>query len=317
MDMAKQWLHVIDEAVKRIENNEVELGIQALQKIEEHGKTLPEVVLYLADVWYQLGHLERAKALLGETLEANRFADGGMRRDAELLLAEVVLDDGDYERAQSILYKLKEEGVTDTRLFLLLADLYALQDLDEVAVKYLEMAWEQERDNQEIMAALGEMYTRIGRYEEAVRVLGQVDGANLGSLALKARMFAQSGQFEEAYRLYQQVLERDRSPEILFGCGLMAYNLGKLEEARGYIEMLLALEEEYVTAYPLLADIWLALGKTEQAIDALRSYVDLSGFDLDQIRRLTALLNQAGRYEEAREYQRLLDQWDADDEDAR
>jgi thioredoxin-like negative regulator of GroEL len=310
--MPNKWLYVIDEAVKRIENNEVELGLQALQKVQEHGKNLPEVMLYLADTWYRLGHLEQASRLLSDVLEAH--PETPLRRDYQLLMAEIALDLQDFDTAQHLLYDLQESGYNDIQLDLLLADLYALQELDEVAIKYLEQARQKEPDNKEIAAALGELYFRVGRNAEALALMEQAGEQNVGYLLLKGRSLAQNGEFEQAYQVYRQALQLDRSPEVLYGCALMAFHVGHVEEAAELVEALQAVDEEYVASYPLAADIYLSMGKTEKAIRALKQYVDLSGFELEHIRRLIALLTQAGRYEEAKEYQKLHDQWSEEEE---
>jgi tetratricopeptide (TPR) repeat protein len=314
MDMPKKWLYVIDEAVKRIESDEVELGLQALQKVQEHGKELPEVMLYLAETWYRLGHLEQASRLLSEVLETHLDMEPSLLRDCRLLMAEIALDLQDFDTAQHLLYELKETGCDDIQLDLLLADLYALQELDEVALKYLEQARQKEPDNQEIAAALGELYFRVGRTAEALALLEQAGEQSVGYLTYKARSLAQNGDFEQAYQVYRQALQLDRSPEVLYGSALMAFHVGRVEEAAQLVEALQAVDEEYVASYPLAADIYLSMGKTEKAIGALKQYVDLSGFELDQIRRLIALLTQAGRYEEAKEYQKLYDQWNEEEE---
>lgn len=312
--MPKKWIQVIHEAVKKIENNELELGIQVLQKVQEHGKELPEVMMYLADIWYQLGHLNQATNILKDLHTSSAEIPDELRQDAGLLLAEIYLEEGDFEQAQSLLYQLKEEGYQEIQLYLLLADLYAMQDLEEVAVKYLQTALDMDPENDDIRAALGEMYTRLGDMDKTVELLGDSEDHALSTLLLRGRLMAQQGEFEEAYDAYKHAFAIDQSPEIIFGCGLMAFHVGDLNEAKRFIEMLLTVDEEYVTAYPVLSDIYLSNGETEPAIEALKKYVELSGFDLDQIRRLVALLTQSGRYEEAKEYQTLLDQWDTEED---
>lgn len=313
--MPKKWLYVIDEAVKRIENDELELGLTALQKVQEHGKDLPEVMMYLSEVWYRLGHLEEAGELLSDVMEKNPKMEPSLRRECQMLLAEIALDSSDFETAQHLLYECKESGYESIQLDLLLADLYSLQDLDEVAVKYLEQARQKEPDNQDLLAALGNLYFRIGEDDKAMKVLEQAGEESLSLLMIKGRSLAQSGQFEQAYQVFRQALVLDHSPEVLYGCGMMAFHLGRLDEALELINNLQAIDEEYVAAYPLTADVHLSLGHTEKAIDSLKQYVALSGFDLDQIRRLISLLTQAGRYDEAKEYQQLHDLWDEQSEE--
>jgi len=311
--MPKKWLHVIDEAVKKIENDEIELGIQALQKVQEYGKELPEVMLYLADVWYQLGHFETATNLLTDILQ-NEHIGQDMEEKCKLLLAEIALDEGDYDSAQTILYDLKEEGCKDVHLYLLLADLYAVQELDDVAVKYLEIAMQKEPDNEDIKAALGNMYDRMGRFAEAMEQYEELSQIPAHALLMKGRLHAQHGEFEKAYEYFKEAVSAEETVEALYGCGLMAFHLGLLEEAHTYIMKILAQDDEYTVAYQLLADVYLSSGKSDLAIDALKTYVDLSGFDLSYIQRLIALLLQAGRYDEAKEYQKLMDQWDEDEQ---
>ena len=313
--MPKKWLYVIDEAIKRIENDELELGLTALQKVQEHGKDLPDVMMYLAEVWYRLGHLDEAVRLLNDVMEKNPDMEPALRRECQLLLAEIALDSSDFETAQHLLYECKESGFESIQLDLLLADLYALQDLDEVAVKYLEQARQKEPDNQDIMAALGNLYFRIGEDEQAMQLLELAGAESLDLLLTKGRSLAQNGQFEQAYQVFRQALVLDQSPEVLFGSAMMAFHVGRLEEAVELVKNLQAIDEEYVAAYPLAADIYLSLGKTEEAIDSLKQYVSLSGFDLDQIRRLIALLTQSGRYDEAKEYQQLHDSWNEESEE--
>lgn len=313
--MPKKWLYVIDEAIKRIENDELELGLTALQKVQEHGKDLPDVMMYLAEVWYRLGHLDEAVRLLNDVMEKNPDMEPALRRECQLLLAEIALDSSDFETAQHLLYECKESGFESIQLDLLLADLYALQDLDEVAVKYLEQARQKEPDNQDIMAALGNLYFRIGEDEQAMQLLELAGAESLDLLLTKGRSLAQNGQFEQAYQVFRQALVLDQSPEVLFGSAVMAFHVGRLEEAVELVKNLQAIDEEYVAAYPLAADIYLSLGKTEEAIDSLKQYVSLSGFDLDQIRRLIALLTQSGGYDEAKEYQQLHDSWNEESEE--
>ncbi|MGD8189224.1 tetratricopeptide repeat protein [Brevibacillus ginsengisoli] len=313
--MPKKWIQVIHEAVKKIENNEVELGIQVLQKVQEHGKELPEVMLYLADIWYQLGHFNQAAEILRDIHTSTLNLPAELRQDAGLLLAEIYLEEGDFEQAQTLLYQMKEEGSQDVQLYLLLADLYAVQDLEEVAVKYLQTAFDMAPENDDIRAALGEMYSRLGEMDRTVELLNDSEEHALSTLLLRGRMMAQQGEFEQAYEAYKHAFSIEQSPEVMFGCGLMAFYVGDLSEAKRFIEMLLTVDEEYVTAYPVLSDIYLSSGETEPAIEALKKYVELSGFDLDQIRRLVALLTQSGRYEEAKEYQTLLQQWDTEEEE--
>ncbi|WP_289136088.1 lipopolysaccharide assembly protein LapB [uncultured Brevibacillus sp.] len=313
--MPKKWLYVIDEAIKRIENDEVELGLTALQKVQEHGKDLPDVMMYLAEVWYRLGHLDEAVRLLNDVMEKNPDMEPALRRECQLLLAEIALDSSDFETAQHLLYECKESGFESIQLDLLLADLYALQDLDEVAVKYLEQARQKEPDNQDIMAALGNLYFRIGEDEQAMQLLELAGAESLDLLLTKGRSLAQNGQFEQAYQVFRQALVLDQSPEVLFGSAMMAFHVGRLEEAVELVKNLQAIDEEYVAAYPLVADIYLSLGKTEEAINSLKQYVSLSGFDLDQIRRLIALLTQSGRYDEAKEYQQLHDSWNEESDE--
>lgn len=307
--MPKKWLYVIDQAVEKIEQDEIELGLKALQKVQEHGKDIPEVMLYLADVWFRLGHLEESAQLLADLLSKPESMDRKLYQECQLLLAEVALTENDLEQAQTILYQLKEEGYEEAELYLLLADLYAMQDLDEVAVKYMELAHEKEPDNEQLAAALAENYMRIGRQGDALKLLAQVKEPSVDALLFKARTLAQNGEIEQAYVAFVEASAKEQSSEVLYGCGLMAFHLGLLEEAKMYIESLLALDEDYLAAYPLLCDIYLSQGHTGKAIENLKQYVELSGFELDQLRRLIALLQQAGRYEEAREYQKIHDRW--------
>ncbi|MGE5701676.1 MAG: pilus assembly protein PilF, partial [Clostridia bacterium] len=115
--MPKKWLQVIDEAVKKIENNEIELGIQVLHKVQEHGKALPEVMLYLVDVWYQLGHLEEASELVNEILEAHPEMGTELKAEFSLMQAEMALDDGDFDQAESLLFPMLESGYEGIQLY--------------------------------------------------------------------------------------------------------------------------------------------------------------------------------------------------------
>jgi tetratricopeptide (TPR) repeat protein len=178
-----------------------------------------------------------------------------------------------------------------------------------VAAKHLETALSKDPENQEIKTALSEMYIRAGQFGLAGKMLQQVDEPSAASFLFQGRTLAQCGQFEQAYEAFAQAITLDRSAEALYGAGLMAFHIGRLDVARQYVEQLLALDEEYVTAYPLLSDIYLSEGKTEAAIEALKQYVDLSGFDLDHVKRLIALLTQSGRYDEVKQYQQLFDSW--------
>lgn len=312
--MTKQWLHIIDEAVKYIQNNDIELGLAALEKVQTHGKNLPEVMLYLAEVWYELGHLERAKQILFPILQNPSADDQELLEECELLLAEIALEEERYDIAEPLLYGMMERGCPNPRLPLLLADLYIMQGLHEVAVKYLEKAHELQPDEDEIKEALRDLYASTGRMEDALRISGSLKVKNVGALMWEANLRAHRGEFEAAYQLYTEVVQKERHPDAFYAAGMLAFQMGRPEEAVHFLEALLAMEEEYVTAYPVLADSYLSIGKTEEAIRALKTYVNLSGFELHVIKRLIDLLHQSGRYDEAKEYEELYRNWNVDDE---
>ncbi|WP_018922264.1 tetratricopeptide repeat protein [Salsuginibacillus kocurii] len=258
-------------AVEAIENGQVEKGLNILDQLEE---TADHQQLFdIASLYQQLGRADKAKPIITNLLSYYPDED-----ELFVFAAELEIDLDQEEEAIEWLLEIKEGSNTYLQAQILLADLYQLQGLDEVAEQKLKRALEHSPDEPVLLAGLGDFHLERGDFNKSIPYLKQAEQKGFqfpdGSLDLRlAEAYSATGQFEEALKYYERGLDEKTELSAIFGYGYTALQVGDYQLAAKQFEELKRRDYEYVTLYPYLARAYEgqemfkeALGACEQGL---------------------------------------------------
>ncbi|WP_147393759.1 tetratricopeptide repeat protein [Ammoniphilus oxalaticus] len=260
----------IERAIEQIQTGEVEEGLGQLRGMLAYARQDPEVAFQLADIFYELGHLDTALTLLLELEPFFHDVSTDMQIEIRALRAEMLIDVGQLDQAMGELLQCLELEPDHIGVSVLLADLYLMQNLPEVACRYLERILETHEDEPDVAFILSELYVDLGEWEKALDLFEQLKGTEYEQRVAisKGNLFSQMGRFEEAYTLFQAVRAADPvSEEALLGCAVTALQLDQGQVAIELCDQLLALDEDHLGAYQVKGE---ALQK-EDRLDAART----------------------------------------------
>ncbi|WP_042424049.1 lipopolysaccharide assembly protein LapB [Geomicrobium sp. JCM 19039] len=239
-------LEKVEKAMKRIESGEVDEGLLLLQEVVSRGDA--EARFQAAFVYQELGHANETVAIVDNLLD--EFPGEG---SLLTLKAEAAIDLGDEDTAIGSLEQIDANDEVFVESLMLLADLYQLQGLEEVAEQKLLLAYEHAPDEAVLLAGIGSYYVERGNYQKAIPFLKQavangfdLEEANLSLMLAEA--YSGTGAFETALSYYEQAIDERAEPRALFGYGLTAL---RADDSTLAIEQLEALREKDPAYLPL------------------------------------------------------------------
>ncbi|MEC2070832.1 tetratricopeptide repeat protein [Alkalihalophilus marmarensis] len=267
----------IKKALELIESGQVEEGLAALSKSEKSADH--DQKFAIAEVYYELGHLKETERIVNELLAL--YPDEG---SLIIFAAEVMIDGDKEDEAIEWLLEIKEDDPTYLQAQLLLADLYQMQSLDEVAEQKLLQAAKAAPDEVIISYGLGEFYLERGDYNKSIPHLKKAvhRAEELPNIEVDLKMaeaYSASGQFEEALVYYEKGLKDHLEPHALFGYGFTAYQVGDMTLAIEQLEALKALDPDFSSLYPYLAKALEAENRLEEAMDILKDGMSVDEYN--------------------------------------
>lgn len=267
----------IEKAIAAIELGDVDKGLgdlkQLLKRADHQSK------YDIAQVFHELGHVEQAKEIIDELMML--YPDEG---SLNALAAELLIDMDQEDEAIELLQDITEDDEAFLQAQLLLADLYQMQSLDEVAEQKLLLAFKKAPDEMIISYGLGEFYLERGDYVKSIPYLKKAvhSGEEIKDIHLELRLaeaYSASGQFEDALIYYQRGLKNHLEPHALFGYGFTAYQLEDMVLAIEQFEALKALDPDFSTVYPYLAKAYEAEGRVDDALETLKAGMSVDEFN--------------------------------------
>ncbi|WP_252311808.1 tetratricopeptide repeat protein [Sinobaca sp. H24] len=263
-----------------INNGRVEEGLEKLAALE---KTASHQEKYdILQVYEELGLADKSKPIIDELIQ--HYPD---ETELYLIAAENAIDLDQEEDAIEWLLEIKEEDDNFLQAQMLLADLYQLQGLDEVAETRLLQALQKAPEEPVLLAGLGEYYLERGDFAKSIPYLKQAEQHGFqypeGSLSLRlAEAYSATGQFEDAMKYYKTGLEEKREMNALFGYAYTALQVKDYELAAQKFEELKAMDYEYASLYPYLIQAYKHQKKWEAAFEAVQEGLKVDNFN-DQL----------------------------------
>lgn len=237
------------------------------------------------------GLLLKADALVGEERHADALvalAKGGASPAIQSRRAEVLLRSGDEREGRRLLSGLAEGDEPQSPL----AAAQAYQRLERYpeSVPILERLVAKQKDSVVAGFLLGVAYERTHQRGKAVtefRRILELDPEFHAALNYLGYTYAESGEnLEEALALVRRAvaLEPDNGSYV-DSLGWTYYQLGRHEQARGFLERAVRLEPADATLQEHLGDVYVALGQTERAREAYRRALELEDDNAEKVRR--------------------------------
>jgi tetratricopeptide (TPR) repeat protein len=295
-------MNILQEAIEKIENGDVSEGLELLTKFKKTANDSEQ--FEIAETYFRYGLVEEAKQVIEELLQ--KYPDEG-----ELLVfaAECYVDLDKEEEAINLLNEIEEDDAEYLRALLLLADLYQIQGLEEVAEQKLLLAKRRAPKEPVILFALAEFYLAKGSYLEAVpyykNVLETADKfADINIKLRVAEALSASGAFEEALSYYEEGLKATVELNALFGYGFTAFQLEEFQRSIKAFSELKELDSQYSTLYPYLAKSYEKIGAVEEALQTLKEGILVDEYNEELYLAAAQLSLQSGNSEQAEQYYR-------------
>jgi tetratricopeptide (TPR) repeat protein len=266
--MKQQWQTQLDRAIALLEAGDIQGGLETLASVRKHQTDDPVLGLQLVNIYHELGHHDAALDILEEMEKDQKEWGNEIQQEMNVYRASLYIDLDRLQEAMDTLLTIKETGTDDYRVYALLGELFLIEGLEEVAIRYFEQAIEMEPNNEEIQYLLGKLYAEQGESERAMEKWQMLEGFEEEAPILheRARLAARQGDFEAALTLYEKLGEDDSDTEALYGAGMTAYQIGDWQRAVRHLARLIEADADYIAAYPLLAEALWKLDMHEQAL---------------------------------------------------
>lgn len=240
---------------------------------------VPAAVLQ-ADALAEAGRHDEALALLDEK--------GGRGALAESRRAEVLLRAGREAEGMAKLRALAESG--EPAGALAAAQALHRRELYKDSIPILESAVAKQPDSAIAYFMLGAAFERAGRRDRAVAALRkalEIEPDFHAALNYLGYTLAETGEnLDEALSLAQRAVALDPdNGSYVDSLGWAYYQLGRHEQARGYLERATRLEPADATLQEHLGDVYVALGQNDRAREAYRRALELGEENAEQVRR--------------------------------
>jgi tetratricopeptide (TPR) repeat protein len=144
---------------------------------------------------------------------------------------------------------------------------------------------------------LADCYAHVGQDEQALDILGPLEGANPDDLtveSLLAPILVRSGHQREGMERYQKIGRLGHNAQAYLIAGQIALKLSRFEDARDAADAAIALDPKLPGVYTLRGMALPMLGDSEGAIEALRKALLADPNDFDAHFTLGKALRTAG-----------------------
>ncbi|MCP8968763.1 tetratricopeptide repeat protein [Ectobacillus ponti] len=291
-------MNQLEQAVQYIEQGEVEKGLELLEEREQAGTD--EEKYYVAYYYQRLGLVERALRIMEDlhTLYPDEI-------EFRLLLAELYVDDDREDEAIDLLSEVAEDEEGYVRTLLLLADLYQMQGLEEVAEKKLLQAQRLLPDEPIVSFGLAELYSSRGDDAKAVpyykALLDEHDEMGGVNLSLRlAECLSALGSWEEAIPYYEAGLQEQENLHSVFGYGFTLYQAQQYQRAIPVFQKVLE-QDEMSAAYVYLAECYDQEGMKQESYATWKLALEQDKMSADLHVRFAEAAAKAGETAEAQQ----------------
>ena len=188
--------------------------------------------------------------------------------------AESALKNGKYNEAMDYAQRAAESAPGDPQLWFLLGYAARLAGRTQASVDAYERGLRVNPSSLEGQSGLAQTYGRMGRRDEAVKILARVvaaDPRRTGDLQVLGEMHLQSGEYDEALKTLQRAEQQRAEARTELLLALAHERLNQFKEAEHYLELAKHRSPDNPEVLRSLASFYRETGNYSAAISALKA----------------------------------------------
>lgn len=235
-----------------------------------------EALLELAEYLESIGFLNQAKTIYEK--ERASFPE------VNINLAQIAAEDGDIEAAFTYLDVISPDSDAYLSALLVMADIYDMEGLADVAREKLLLA-SQISDDPLVTFGLAEIEMELGHFSEAIKEYAKLDNRDvlemtgISTYQRIGKAYASLGKFEAAVEFLEKAIEIEYDDETVFELATILYDQDEFQKANTYFKQLDTMDPdfqgyEYVYALSLHEE-----NKTEEALRMAQKGISKNAFD--------------------------------------
>lgn len=260
-----------------LENGQTEDGLTMLKELAGHADD--DMLYGVATLYQEYGFLDEAQHVY-ENLLRRYPGDSGLL----LQISDLLIDEKQENKAIDYLTRIPYLDENYLSAQVMLADLYRLEGLDEVAENKLLGALKAAPGEPVIQLALGEFYLDTGEEIKAVKFLRKVVDNNQledQNVAIKlAKALSLSGEFEQSLKYYRSGLKKEKTLDGLFDYAVTASRIDQNKTVIKALNELKDMDPGYSTLYPVLAHAYEHEGDLKQALQTVEEGLKQDDFNV-------------------------------------
>lgn len=263
-----------EKMVASIQNQDLEHADKYFKRAlkEDDAETLLELAEYLESI----GFLPQAREIYLQERESYP--------EVNINLAQIATEDGDIEGAFLYLDAISPESEAYLSALLVMADIYDMEGLTDVAREKLLLA-SKISDDPLVIFGLAEIELELDNFNQAIKEYAKLDNREILELTgistyqRIGRAYASLGKFEAAIEFLEKTIEIEYDDGTIFELATILYDQGEYQKANVYFKQLDTMNPdfegyEYVYAQSLHEE-----NKTEEALRLVQKGLSKNEFD--------------------------------------
>ncbi|MCF6515023.1 tetratricopeptide repeat protein [Lactobacillus sp. S2-2] len=290
-----------EEALENIQDGKMDDFNKNLIKAKENDSD--EILYSLAEELYTLGFLDESIQVYQQLLE--KYPDEDQIKTE---IADIYISQDKNDEALNYLSQIEKSSPNYVNALMVEADLYQTQELTDVSEQKLLEAEKIMPDEDIIKFALGELYFSIGRYEDSVNIYLNIikhGTLEISSVNLVERLgvsYANLGKFEQAIGYLEQIKPIDMNSDVKFETGFTYLQLNRTNDAIKMFSDLKDEDPQYATTYPYLSDALKANNQIEEAFKVIQEGLGVDKYNVNMYLKAYNLAILLEDYDNAENY---------------
>ena len=235
-----------------------------------------ETLLELAEYLESIGFLPQAREIYLQERESYP--------EVNINLAQIATEDGDIEGAFLYLDAISPESEAYLSALLVMADIYDMEGLTDVAREKLLLA-SKISDDPLVIFGLAEIELELGNFNQAIKEYAKLDNREILELTgistyqRIGRAYASLGKFEAAIEFLEKTIEIEYDDGTIFELATILYDQGEYQKANVYFKQLDTMNPDFEGYEYIYAQSLHEENKTEEALRLVQKGFSKNEFD--------------------------------------
>lgn len=271
-----------------------------------------ETLLELAEYLESIGFLPQAREIYLQERESYP--------EVNINLAQIATEDGDIEGAFLYLDAISPESEAYLSALLVMADIYDMEGLTDVAREKLLLA-SKISDDPLVIFGLAEIELELGNFNQAIKEYAKLDNREILELTgistyqRIGRAYASLGKFEAAIEFLEKTIEIEYDDGTIFELATILYDQGEYQKVNVYFKQLDTMNPDFEGYEYIYAQSLHEENKTEEALRLVQKGLSKNEFDTNLLLAASQLSYELHDSKQAESYLLKAKDVAVDDED--